>query len=194
MSAADAGWPVLVVAAVVGYLLGSLSPATVIARRAGADLRQGGSGNPGATNVGRLLGRRVGLLVALLDVAKGFVPAVAFGAVAAPAGMLAGFAAVVGHVTSPFLRGRGGRGVATAAGAILGSQPLWAPVVLLVWIVVLALSRWVALASVSAAVAVVVVAVAVRASGASLLWAVGMAAIVVVRHRSNLLRWWSARR
>ena len=194
MSAADAGWPVLVVAAVVGYLLGSLSPATVIARRAGADLRQGGSGNPGATNVGRLLGRRVGLLVALLDVAKGFVPAVAFGAVAAPAGMLAGFAAVLGHVTSPFLRGRGGRGVATAAGAILGSQPLWAPVVLLVWIVVLALSRWVALASVSAAVAVVVVAVAVRASGASLLWAVGMAAIVVVRHRSNLLRWWSARR
>jgi glycerol-3-phosphate acyltransferase PlsY len=183
--------PLLLAAAVVGYLVGALSPATSAARRGGIDLRQVGSGNPGAANVGRALGRRAGVAVAVLDVLKGALPAAAFGSVEHEAGLLAGFAAVLGHVSSPLLRGRGGKGVATAAGAIIGSHPPWAPLVLLVWVLVLAASRWIALASISAAVAVVLVAVVFREDH---VWAAGLAAVVVVRHRPNLVRWWVARR
>jgi glycerol-3-phosphate acyltransferase PlsY len=181
----------LLVAAVLGYLAGSVSTATLVAARRGVDLRAVGSGNPGATNVGRALGSRAGVAVAVLDLLKGAAPAAAFGAGDHRAGLVAGLAAVVGHVTSPFLRGRGGRGVATAAGAVLGSQPLWAPVVLGVWVVVVVLSRWVALASVSAAVALLVVAAVARED---LVWAALLALVIVVRHQPNLVRLLDARR
>ena len=183
------------VAAAVGYLLGAVSPATLFARRAGADLRASGSGNPGATNVGRVLGRKAGIAVGVLDVSKGFVPAFAFGVFAFhEAGLVAGLAAVLGHVSSPFLRGHGGKGVATAAGAILGSHPLWAPFVLLSWVGVVAVSRWVALASVVAASALPVVAVVSGARGADVAWAAAVAFVVLFRHRVNFVRWWTGRR
>jgi glycerol-3-phosphate acyltransferase PlsY len=171
-------------AVVVGYLVGALSPATLAARRGGVDLRGIGSGNPGASNVGRALGRRTGIVVAVLDVLKGLLPAAGFGAVDHRAGLLAGFAAVLGHVTSPFLRGRGGKGVATTAGAVLGSQPLWAPVLVVVWLAVLAARRWIALASMSAALSLVVVALVLREDR---LWASGLALVVLVRHRANVV-------
>jgi glycerol-3-phosphate acyltransferase PlsY len=184
----------LALAALAGYLLGAVSPATLFARRAGADLRASGSGNPGATNAGRLLGRRVGVLVAVLDVLKGAVPAVLLGVlVSHRAGLVAGLAAVVGHVTSPYLRGRGGKGVATAAGAVLGSHPLWAPFVLLAWVGVVAVTRWVALGSVVAALSIAAVALVARAPFADLLWALAIASVVVGRHRTNFLRWWRSR-
>ena len=181
----------LAAAAVVGYLAGSVSTATIVARRRGVDLRTVGSGNPGATNVGRALGRRTGVVVALLDVAKGALPAAGFGAVDHRAGLVAGVAAVLGHVTSPFLRGRGGRGVATAAGAVIGSHPLWAPVVLLVWAVVVLLSRWVALASICAALSVLVVALV---AGEDVPWAAALALVVVARHQPNIARQLERRR
>jgi glycerol-3-phosphate acyltransferase PlsY len=182
---------VTLLAAVVGYLVGALSPATLVAARRGVDLRSVGSGNPGAANVGRALGRRAGVLVAVLDVLKGLLPAAAFGALDHRAGLVAGVAAVVGHVTSPVLRGRGGKGVATAAGAILGSHPLWAPLVLLSWVLVLAVARWIALASVLAALSVLVIALV---AGEDVLWAAALATIVVVRHRPNAQRWRERRR
>lgn len=175
----------LVLSAAVGYLAGSVSTATIVASRRGVDLREVGSGNPGATNVGRALGRRTGVVVALLDVAKGLLPAAGLGAVDHRAGLVAGVAAVLGHVTSPFLRGRGGRGVATAAGAVLGSHPLWALLVIAVWAAVVAASRWVALASISAALSVLVVAVVVRED---VVWAACLAAVVLVRHQPNVAR------
>ncbi len=181
----------LVLAALLGYLAGAVSPATLVAGRRGVDLRGVGSGNPGAANVGRALGRRTGIAVALLDVLKGFAPAVAFGAVDHRAGLVAGAASVLGHVSSPFLRGRGGKGVATAAGAVLGSHPLWAPVVVLVWLLVLLAGRWIALASIAAAVALPVVAV-VLAEDVS--WALLLAVVIVVRHRPNVARRLAARR
>jgi len=173
-------------AAVLGYLVGAVSPATLLARRRGVDLATAGSGNPGATNAGRVLGRRVGVVVALLDVLKGAVPAAAFGLVDHRAGLLAGFAAVLGHVTSPFLRGRGGKGVATSAGAVLGSQPALVPVALAVWVAVMLVSRWVALASMAAALALPVGAWLLGARGATLVWAAALAAVVVVRHQANV--------
>lgn len=190
----DAPVALLAAAAVVGYLLGSISPATLLARSRGADLRAAGSGNPGATNVGRVLGRRAGVAVGIADVVKGAVPALLFGLLAEEAGLLAGFAAVLGHVTSPFLRGRGGRGVATALGAIVGSHPKYAPLVLVTWVLVLVVARWVGLASVAAALALPAVALVLRADAITLLWAVALAAVVVVRHRENGVQWVAARR
>ena len=181
----------LLVAALVGYAVGALSPATLIAARKGVDLRGIGSGNPGATNVGRALGRRAGVVVAVLDVLKGLLPAAGFGIADHRAGLVAGAAAVLGHVTSPLLRGRGGKGVATAGGAILGSHPLWAPLVVLVWVVVLVVARWSALASVSAALAVLVVALVARED---VLWAGVLFAVVAIRHQPNVRRWLEARR
>jgi glycerol-3-phosphate acyltransferase PlsY len=176
----------LVPAAVVGYLVGALSPATLLARRRGVDLAATGSGNPGATNVGRALGRAAGVVVGLLDVAKGALPAAGFSVADHRAGLLAGFAAVLGHVTSPFLRGRGGRGVATSAGAVLGSHPLLLPVLLGVWLVVVALSRWVTLGSIVAALALPVAAYLLGYRRLDLLWAAAIAAVVFYRHRSNI--------
>lgn len=181
----------LVAAGLVGYLAGSVSTATIVARRRGVDLRTVGSGNPGATNVGRALGRRTGVVVALLDVTKGALPAAMLGATDHRAGLVAGVAAVGGHVTSPFLRGRGGRGVATAAGAVLGSHPAWLPVVLLVWVLVVAASRWVALASICAALTVVAVAALARDD---VVWAAALAAVVVARHQPHLTGWLERRR
>ena len=175
---------VLVVAALVGYAVGAVSPATLLARARGVDLRGVGSGNPGASNAGRALGRRTGVLVAVLDALKGLVPAAGFGLVEHEAGLVAGLAAVLGHVTSPVLRGRGGKGVATAFGAVLGSHPLWAPVGLAAWLLVLGVSRWIALASVSAAFAVLVTALVV---GVDRWWAALLFAVVLVRHQANFL-------
>ena len=127
----------------------------------------------------------------MLDVLKGLLPAALLGLADHDAGLVAGVFAVLGHVTSPLLRGRGGKGVATAAGAIVGSHPLWAPVVLLTWVVVLAGTRWIALASLAAATSVVVVALVARED---LLWALALAAVVFVRHGSNLRARWTARR
>ena len=172
-------------AVVVGYFVGAISPATLIARRRGVDLSAVGSGNPGASNAGRALGRRTGIVVALFDVAKGAVPAAVFAAGDHRAGLVAGVAAVLGHVSSPFLRGKGGKGVATAAGAILGSQPLWAPVVLVAWLLVLATTRWIALASVLAGLTVLVVALIAHED---VVWAAALALVIAVRHRKNFAR------
>jgi glycerol-3-phosphate acyltransferase PlsY len=178
-----------VVAPVVGYLLGANSPAVWVARRLGIDLRSTGSGNPGATNVARTAGPRAALLVGALDVAKGLVPAAGFGWFDHEAGLLAGAAAVIGHVTSPYLRGRGGKGVATTFGAVLGSHPAWAPLVLLAWVAVVALTRWSALGSVVAAGALLVEGLVWGVGWPNVAWAALLAVLVLGRHWSNVRRW-----
>ncbi len=122
-------------AAVVGYLVGSINPAAIIARLRGVDYRTVGSGNPGATNISRALGKRTGILVALLDILKGFVPALGFTLWTGDIGVgeVAGFTAVIGHITSPFLKGRGGKGVATSLGAVLAIEWIWVLPVLAVF-------------------------------------------------------------
>ena len=126
----------------VGYAIGAINPASIIARIRGTDLRAVGSGNPGATNAGRAFGWKVGVLVAVLDILKGLLPVLAltylFGEVA---GLIGGIAAVLGHISSPFLRGKGGKGVATSLGAVLGVHPVWALVVVVVFGIVLRARR-----------------------------------------------------
>ena len=166
---------------------GSINPAAIIARIRGADLRGTGSGNPGATNAGRVMGWKVGVLVGSLDLLKGYLPVILVAVVAGdgPA-RVAGLLAVIGHITSPWLRGRGGKGVATALGAILAVRPVWALPVLAVFGVVVGLTRNVGLASVCGALALVPAALLFRYDNVDLLFAVALAGIICVRHSRNL--------
>ena len=190
---------VLAVAAVVGYLIGAVNPAALIARAFDIDLHRVGSGNPGATNVGRALGPRWAVLVGFLDIVKGFIPAVTFGLlVGQTAGEVAGVAAVAGHVTSPFLRGRGGKGVATTLGAILGVQPILAIPVLVGFGIGVAVSRRVGIGAVTGAVVLVIAGVAGWELGwtdASDMWfAVVLGLLVLGRHLGNIRQAWHSLR
>jgi glycerol-3-phosphate acyltransferase PlsY len=184
-----------VVAALIGYLVGAINPATIIARIFRVDLRSSGSGNPGATNVGRVLGPRWGVVVGVLDVLKGFVPAFAFGAlVGQTAGEVAGLAAVLGHITSPYLKGRGGKGVATTLGAILGVQPLLAIPVLMAFGAGVAVFHRVGLGAVLGAIVLFVSGVIGYWTGwtdvTDMAFAVALSVIVLVRHQRNLRDAW----
>lgn len=194
------------------YLVGSIPFGYLIARAKGVNIFEHGSGNIGATNVGRVLGKRAGVTCFVLDVAKGLVPTLAVGAVLGalgradpPLGVLlvwlgAMAATVVGHIASPWLGLRGGKGVATGLGAFLGLFPILtypALAALGIWIVVLRIWRYVGLASVAAAFTLPLAALtgALTLPGWSLarLWpAVAIAAVlgalVVWRHRGNLAR------
>ena len=186
-------------AVVVAFLIGSVNPATIAARLLGKDLTASGSGNPGATNAGRVLGRRWGVLVGVLDVLKGLAPTFFagqwFGAHAAYA---VGLAAILGHIFSPFLHGRGGKGVATTLGAILGVHPWVAIVVLGVFAVAVVLTRWVAAGSIFAALGLLVTAGVVLAGRApgdlwTGLWLIAIALVVLWRHEKNVIGWWRQR-
>ena len=182
----EVDWPAVVAAAAAGYALGSLSPAAAAARLRGADLRGSGSGNPGATNVARTMGVKVGVAVGALDVAKGYAPVWYFDRYGNPCGQVAGLAAVLGHVTSPLLKGRGGKGVATSFGAILAIEPIWAIPVLASFGTAVALTRQVGIGSVVGSLALVPTSIAVWDGWADVGFAVGMSGIVVYRHRRNL--------
>ncbi|MEI6362530.1 MAG: glycerol-3-phosphate acyltransferase [Actinomycetes bacterium] len=189
-------WAWWLVAAVVGYAVGSINPAAIVARIFHVDLRSSGSGNPGATNVGRVLGPRWGVIVGLLDVLKGFVPAVLFGYFGGQtAGEVAGLAAVLGHITSPFLKGRGGKGVATTLGAILGVTPLLAVPVLAAFGIGLAIWHRVGLGAVLAAITLVVSGIAAHVLGwideADMWFAIVLGVMVLVRHQRNLRQAWA---
>jgi glycerol-3-phosphate acyltransferase PlsY len=174
-------------AAVVGYAVGMLNPAAGIARLRGTDLRAVGSGNPGATNAGRAFGWKVGVLVGVLDILKGYVVVVAFEAFGlhVPA-LVAGLAAVLGHLTSPLLRGKGGKGVATSFGAILAVQPLWAIPVLVVFAGAWAVTRRIGLASVAGCLVLVPAALWFDDPRSDVVFAALLTVLVVVRHRKNL--------
>ena len=163
------------------------------------DLRTKGSGNLGATNTMRVLGWKAALPTALLDVGKGAVPVLAaaivvpvaaYGALAHQWAMVAAtLAAIAGHSYSPYIRFRGGKGVATAGGALIVLMPRVLPILLLTWLLVIALSRMVSLASVFVAIQYPLLALWLY-WGQWPLVAISVAtgALVVWRHRSNIGR------
>lgn len=177
-----------VLAAVGGYLVGSINPAAIIARVRGVDYRAVGSGNPGATNIGRALGKRTGVLVGFLDILKGFLPALGFTLWTGDLGVgeLAGFAAVVGHITSPFLKGRGGKGVATSVGAILAIEWIWLLPVLAVFGVVFAVTKRMGIASLTGSVMLIPASIIWHSDPSEIVFATALALLIVVRHQSNI--------
>jgi acyl phosphate:glycerol-3-phosphate acyltransferase len=185
-------WTIVAVAAPLGFFVGAVNPATIIAKIRHADLRQG-SGNPGATNVGRVLGVRWGVVVGLIDVLKGLVPTLlALWLVDRLTAYVVGLAAVLGHVLSPFLRGRGGKGVATSMGAILAVFPWFALGTLLVFGLMLWRTRWVAGSSIVAAGVLGLyagLAPLPAPVAAGRLWGICIALLVIVRHHRNIRAW-----
>jgi len=175
---------------VLAYVCGSIPFGLLLARRAGVDVRRSGSGNIGASNVARTAGGRLGALTLLADAAKGAVPvAVARALVpgdAAPAA--AAVAAVAGHVFPVTLRFAGGKGVATALGALAVLVPAATGCAVLVFGVVFAACRWVSLASIVAACATPLLAAATGASRAAIAAAGATAVVVLLRHRQNARR------
>jgi len=186
-------WIGVVVAAVLGFFVGSVNPATIIARIRHADLRQG-SGNPGATNVGRVLGFRWAVVVGLLDVLKGLAPTLlALLLLDRLTAYVVGLAAVLGHVLSPFLRGRGGKGVATSMGAILALyDPRFALGMLVVFGLMLWHTRWVAGSSIAAATLLGLyagLAPLPAPVAVGRLWGICIALLVIARHYGNIRGW-----
>jgi acyl-phosphate glycerol 3-phosphate acyltransferase len=151
--------PLLAVTALVAYLVGAIPFGYLVARRHGVDILRAGSGNIGATNVGRVVGKGWGLVVFLLDAGKGALPVLLARLLPQPEALppdtlavTGGVAAFLGHLFPVYLRFRGGKGVATGAGVIAVLVPLLAPFALLAWAVVLATTRYMVLASLAGAV------------------------------------------
>jgi glycerol-3-phosphate acyltransferase PlsY len=194
---------VIVVVALIGYLLGSFPSGYIAGRIAGTDIRTVGSGNVGATNVTRTLGKRFGFPVFIVDFAKGVVAVVVARLLAnycdlrpdmvAVCVAVVSIAAVIGHSYPIWLRFRGGKGVATSIGILFGINWIAALAVCVVWLIVFQISRYVSLASLAAAIALpVAMATAfwlrVLDSKVLVYFSFCLAAIVIVRHRSNLSR------
>ena len=189
--------------ALVSYLLGSIPAGYLAGRIAGIDIRKVGSGNIGATNVTRTLGRRYGYPVFLVDFAKGALAvcvSVLLGWHVEPKprsseiyGIVGAVFCVLGHVFPVWLRLKGGKGVATSAGALFGLMPLAALIGVAIWVLTFEVTRYVSVASVTAAVvlplAVLGLAYAGHTNGLELFYvSLCLAVVVVFRHRSNLSR------
>ncbi|MBA2571524.1 MAG: glycerol-3-phosphate 1-O-acyltransferase PlsY [Gemmatimonadetes bacterium] len=178
---------------IAAYLLGSI-PNSYIAGRLTRriDLREHGSGNLGATNTFRVLGAAVAIPVLLLDVAKGWIPAWFFPQWdSSPAwhwALLYGAAAIIGHVFSAFLRFRGGKGVATAAGVFLALSPVAVLVSFGVWALTVWRSRMVSLGSILAAFTLILMLAVSERRPELLVLGVSVTAFVVWGHRANIGR------
>ena len=185
----------MIILLLASFFLGAVPFGLVIARlAAGVDITRAGSGNIGATNVARTLGMKFGLLTLALDLAKGLTPVLAAGWIFSGAAALdwiqagAGLAAFLGHVFSPFLRFKGGKGVATALGVFLGVAP-WAVIpALLVFILVVAVWNFVSAGSMSASLVVPLAALVLGYPPATVLLGLAVSAVVFLRHRENIGR------
>lgn len=195
----------------MAFLLGSIPTGLLIARAGGVDIRAHGSGNIGATNVWRVMGRGPGMLCFALDALKGLAPTLGAGLASGLAGALAppptqsalwlavAGSAILGHMHSPWIGFRGGKGVATGLGALLGVYPLltWPAIgALVIWIVVARLTRIVSISSITAALAIPLLAVVgAKALGTPHTSALpyyiallALATLVIYKHRANIRR------
>lgn len=177
-------------AVLLGYLIGSLPFAFLLARRAGIDVRVAGSGNVGAANVLRTAGAWRGVLVMVLDVAKG-AAAIAIAdltsnGAAVPAA--SGAAAVVGHIYPVWLRFHGGKGVAVAAGVFAVLTPMATATAAALFFTIVWVTRYISLGSIAATMALPPIAWLGGAPQQVVQAAAGTAALIVFRHRSNLRR------
>ncbi len=200
-------WPL-----VASFVCGSIPFAWLIGKSRGIDLLKVGSGNPGATNLSREVGKQYGLLGLALDVMKGAFPILWFSSIPPGSLLLIGAASVLGHCFSPLLRGRGGKGVATTGGVLLALEPVIALVMLSSWFVTLKAIKSVGMASVMAAMTGSLLAVCLLLGwepiisvlrtadegmefpsmlGAALLT---LSILVLFRHRSNIKEYCDSRR
>jgi acyl phosphate:glycerol-3-phosphate acyltransferase len=178
---------------VLGYLVGSLSPSVFLGKLfKGVDLRKQGSGNAGTTNAFRVLGVKLGTAVLVADLLKGVVPVVVADLVLGEpiVTVLAALATVAGHNYSIFLRGKGGKGVATGAGAAIAMMPLVGAVLVGLFLLLLLTTRIVSIASIACTVMLPVMAIVFNEPLAYIIVSCLMSAVVLWAHRGNLRRLW----
>ncbi|MDQ3209106.1 MAG: glycerol-3-phosphate 1-O-acyltransferase PlsY [Gemmatimonadota bacterium] len=176
------------------YFVGAIPTSYLLSRfLAGIDLRQHGSGNLGATNLYRVLGWTYAIPAAAVDIAKGASPVLIFAPQVSTSQLFAlgcGVAAILGHVFSVFVGFKGGKGVATAAGVMLGLAPLALTAVAVVWALLVRLTGYVSVASIAAAALLpLAVYLLEDTTSPALLWiAAAIAAGVIILHRRNIQR------
>jgi len=190
----------ILLTAISAYLLGSIPTGYIFGRvMKGIDIRRHGSGNVGATNVFRTVGKIPGVIALLLDFLKGFVAVTLLPALAGRfvpglfhehpyVYIFFGAAAIAGHIWTIFLRFKGGKGVATSAGVITGLDPLLLVIVLVIWIIVFWISKIVSLSSIAAATALPVIAVVLNRDISFVLFYSTICMLGIFSHRSNIRR------
>lgn len=191
----------LIIVIVISYIIGSIPTSIIVARlMRGIDIREHGSGNAGGTNTFRVLGWKPGLFVSVVDVCKGIVPVFWIAPLVPETlpldprtiALMAGCAAIAGHIWTVFAGFRGGKGVGTGAGVLMVLYPHTFLVCLVVFVTVLLLSRVVAMASISAALAFPATLTVFRYAldrpvpGPLYYFAFAVAALIVFTHRSNI--------
>ena len=189
-------FPIEIIAVlVIGYLFGSVSFAVIIAKSKGVDIFAEGSGNPGATNVKRVLGKGPGNLCFALDALKGFVAAgwpqmQSMGVQSDPEilSILGLAAAILGHSFSVFIKFKGGKGVATTMGGLLAMMPLVLFSGLGVWLMAFYTSRYVSLASILFGLSMPLLAFLFGMSGCYIAFSCLIALLILVRHKANIKR------
>jgi glycerol-3-phosphate acyltransferase PlsY len=190
--------------AIAGYLLGSIPTGYLVGKAKGIDLRTIGSGNIGATNVFRTLGKALGILVLVIDGLKGYaacawLPDMVFGYLTQKHGphdagfydvlrIAGGLSAVLGHNYTCWLKFKGGKGIATSAGMLAALVPVAFIIILAIWIVIFAVTRYVSVASIAGSAALPFAAYFTNNSGTIVLVTAFMAALAVYKHRSNIQR------
>lgn len=178
------------------FLLGSIPTGYLVARAKGVDIRRHGSGNIGATNVFRTLGKPLGIFVFFVDALKGFAAvwlAGRFGGGSDWAGIIAAVAVIIGHNYTPWLGFQGGKGIATSAGVLLALTPWTVLFAALAWVIFFRATRHVSVASIAASAAVPLSVGALWAAGCGgnaplLAFALVISALAIWRHRSNIRR------
>ena len=179
-----------VIAVTLGYFVGSIPFAYLLSRQQGVDLRRAGSGNIGASNVLRTTGVRAAMLAMALDGVKGTIAVLIAQLLAAGpiTAVAAACASVVGHVYPIWLRFRGGKGVATAAGAFAVLAPEAMAVASCVFLLAVIVTRFISVGSIAGALTLVIVAAISDAPGAVAIGAIVSTLIIIYRHRENLAR------
>ncbi|MCF6157710.1 MAG: glycerol-3-phosphate 1-O-acyltransferase PlsY [wastewater metagenome] len=188
-----------IIGPIISYCIGSIPFGFLIAKGVkGIDIRQHGSGNPGATNVGRVVGRPYGIIVFILDMVKGFLPVFLFDRLVSGYGhnlllILCGLGAICGHTFPVFLRFKGGKAAATGCGVFLWLAPLSLFISAGVWVLTVALSRYISLGSMLASVSLVVCLITLSkdpfGNGLYLtLFSMFISVLLVVRHKTNIKR------
>ncbi len=184
-----------VTAAILAYLLGAIPFGFLIARSRGVDIRKVGSGNIGATNVFRTLGKRFGTMTFILDIGKGvgavtLIPLLMKAGDDVPLRLTCAIAVVAGHNWPVWLKFKGGKGVATSAGIMIGLAPFSVLIGFGVWISILILSRYVSLASITAAVTLAISTWMIEGKEGWLLPSAItlLSLLVILRHKSNIVR------
>lgn len=196
--------PAIILAAILSYLIGSIPTAYIFVRLIkGADIRNIGSGNVGATNALRALGKGWGIIVLTLDILKGLLPVVILGGLFAPSisldlernlFVIIGLSAICGHNWTIFLNFKGGKGVATTLGVLIGlafkipGLNLVLGLTVLVWFISFVLIRIISVSSILAAVSFPILAIIYGQSNLVILVGILLSIFVILRHKSNIKR------